>query len=156
MKINHAFGLRENKPNQTQFQRQKNAAALSKAGAIQRAVTKSSQYYKNDDWDLVDALKHNKVKIEDVKAKDLPENMLEMTVEERKAYVEIKGKQRAEIQQRIQELDAQRKEYVAKEMKKRQKQGNTLGSAIIQAISEQARGKNFKFQPPEQSPKNVN
>ncbi len=26
--MKHAFGLRENKPNQTQFQRQKNAAAL--------------------------------------------------------------------------------------------------------------------------------
>ena len=28
MKMNHAFRLRQNKPNQTQFQRQKNAAAF--------------------------------------------------------------------------------------------------------------------------------
>lgn len=150
-----AYGLEGNLAQERQREQDKNAAAISKTGSIQRAVTKSSRYYKNDDWDLVDALNNNKVKLEEVKVKDLPENMRKMSVEERKAYVEIKVKQRAEMQQRIQELNTQRKEYVAKEMKKRQKQGNTLGSAIIQAISEQAKGKNFKFQSPEQPPKNA-
>jgi hypothetical protein len=68
-----------------------------------------------------------------------------MTAEERKAYIETQAKQRAEIQGKIQLLNEQRKKYVAVEMKKRQKQGDTLGSAIILAIREQAKKKSFTF-----------
>jgi len=77
-----------------------------------------------------------------------------MTIEEKKAYVEAKTKQRAEIQKRIQRLNDQRKKYVAEKMKKRQKEGNTLGSAITQAIRAQAMKKNFEFESGEQSSKN--
>lgn len=131
------------------------ALSLSKEAAIQRAATKASLYYRNDHWDLVDALANDKVKLEDVEAKDLPENMRKMTVKERKAYVEAKKAGRARIQQKIQELNDQRKKYVAAEMKKQQKPGETLGSAITQAVREQAKKKNFKFEPPKKSPKNV-
>jgi hypothetical protein len=78
-----------------------------------------------------------------------------MTVEERKAYIETQAKQRAEIQGKIQLLNEQRKKYVAVEIKKRQNQGDTLGSAIIAAIREQAKKKNFAFESPKNSSKNA-
>ena len=144
-----AYGMRGSIARQRQAEQDKNAAAASKEAMLQRAVSKSSLHYKNDGWDLVDALEHKTVKFEDIKAEDLPENMCKMTVEERKAYIETKAKQRTEVQQKIQQLNEQRKKYVAEQMKKRHSQSNTLGAAIIQAVSEQARKKNFKFQPPE-------
>jgi hypothetical protein len=123
-----------------------NAAAASPRAAAGRAVTKASSNYRNESWDLVDALRTKEVKLEDVKEKDLPEKLREMNPEERKSYIEGKAKQRKEIQQRIQELEKQRKAYVAEAMKKRQGQGNTLGSAAIKAVREQAKKRNFTFE----------
>jgi len=150
-----AYGLRGDVARERQSAQDQNAASASKEAAVQRAVTKSSFNYRNEAWDLVDALAANKVKLEDIKTDDLPENMQNMTPEERKAYVEAQAKQRAEIQNRIQQLNQQRKKYVAEEMKKRQKEGDTLSSAVIAAVREQAKKKNFGFESSEKSSKNV-
>jgi hypothetical protein len=50
-----------------------------------------------------------------------------------------------EVQAQIQQLNEQRRKFVAEEMKKRQAEGQTLGSAVKQAIHEQARKKSFTF-----------
>ena len=150
-----AYGLRGDAARERQSAQDQNAASASKEAAVQRAVTKSSFNYRNEAWDLVDALAANKVKLEDIKTDDLPEKMQTMAPEERKAYIEAQAKQRAEIQNRIQQLNQQRKKYVAEEMKKRQKEGNTLSSAVIAAVREQASKKNFGFESSEKSSKNV-
>ena len=144
-----AFGMEGRMLKQRQSKQDENAAVVSEEAAVQRAVAKSSFNYKNDSWDLVDALKNDKVKLEDVKEKDLPEEMQKMSAEERKAYVQAREKERTEIQQKIQQLNEQRRKYVAAEMKKRQGEDKTLGSAIIAAVREQAVKKNFDFQAPE-------
>jgi hypothetical protein len=140
------------------FERQKaqdsNAATASKQAALGRAMTKSSLHYRNESWDLVDAVNTNKIKLEDIKEEDLPEKMKKMDKEERKKYIEDQAKQRITIQQRIRELNEQRKKYVAEEMKKQQSQGDTLGSAVIKAIRDQAKEKNFSFESTEQPSKN--
>jgi len=132
-----------------------NAATASKEALVQRALAKSSFNYKNESWDLVDALKDNITKLEEIEAEELPENMQKMTPEERKAYVEAKTKERAEIQKRIQELNVLRHNYVAAEMKKRHGDADTLGKAIITAVREQAVRKNFSFEQPEASSSKV-
>ena len=132
-----------------------NASLVSKEALVQRALAKSSFNYRNEGWDLVDALKNDKAKLENIDTKDLPENLQKMTPEERKAYVEAKAKEREQIQKRIQELNVQRSNYVAAEMKKHHGDANTLGAAIIMAVRDQAVGKNFSFERPEVSPKNV-
>jgi len=150
-----AYGIKGKVAYERQSAQDHNASSASKEAALQRAVTKASFNYRNDAWDLVDALKNDKVKLEDVKDEDLPENMRKMSVEERKAYVEGKLKERARIQQKIQQLNDQRKKYVAAEMKKLQPKDKTLGSAMIQAVREQAEKRNFKFESPEKPSKNV-
>ena len=132
-----------------------NAAAVSKEATLQRAVTKSSPYYRNELWDLVDAVNSNKIKLEDIKEEDLPEKMKKMNKAERKNYIDDQAKQRVTIQQRIRELNEQRKKYVAEEMKKMQKQGDTLGSAVIKAVRDQAKKKNFSFESTGQPSKNT-
>ncbi len=131
----------------------KNATVLSAEAAVQRAVAKSSANYVNAGWDLVDAVNNNKVKIEELKDIELPENMQTMSESERKEYVIQQSKKRAEIQEQIQKLNAERKKYVAAEMKKLQKEGDTLGSAVIETIRKQAKSKNFEFERPQEEPK---
>lgn len=149
-----AYGRGGNVALERQSRQDRNAAGASPEAARQRAVTKSSLYYRNEAWDLIDAIGANKVKLEDVKEEDLPEKLRKMSREERKKYIEAKARQRAEIQQRIQELSEQRKKYVAEEMKKQQKQANTLGSAVIKAVRDQAKKKNFTFESSEKPSKN--
>jgi hypothetical protein len=52
-----------------QFAQDRNATNASKEAAVQRAVTKSSRYYQNDNWDLVDALNNNTIQLENLKPK---------------------------------------------------------------------------------------
>jgi len=149
-----AYGRQGNLALERQSMQDRNAAVASPRASASRAVTKSSSHYRNESWDLVDALRTKKVKLEDVKKEDLPEKLREMSAEERRTYIEGKAKKRGEIQQRIQELEQQRKKYVAEEMKKRQGKGNTLGSAILKAIRDQAMKKNYTFESPEGPSKN--
>lgn len=150
-----AFGVAGRIASERQAAQDYNASLVSQEAVMQRALAKSSFNYRNESWDLVDALKENEAKLEDIETKDLPENMQKMTVEERKVYVKAKTKERAQIQKRIQELNVQRRNYVAAEMKKQHKNANTLGSAIIMAVRDQAVRKNFSFAQPQTSSKNV-
>jgi hypothetical protein len=150
-----AFGKRGKTDSRRQVAQDHNAANASRQAAVQRAVTKSSLYYRNDNWDLVDALNNNTVELESIKAEDLPEEMKDMTTEQRQAYVQTRQKERTEIQKKIQKLNAQRSKYVADEMKKLQGRQNTLGSAVIQAVRDQAVKRNFKFQEREEPPKDT-
>jgi hypothetical protein len=122
-----------------------NAARNSPSAAVQRAVTKSSFNYLNTSWDLVDAVQAKQVDIQNVKAEDLPQDMQKLNAEQRTAYVNAKARERTEIQTRIQQLNVRRNEYVAREAGKQQ--GGTLGTAIQQAIHEQAAKKNYTFKP---------
>jgi len=122
-----------------------NAAVLSKEAAVQRVLAKSSSNYSNASWDLVDAVKQNQVKLEEISKDQLPEPMKSMTVKERNAYVQARAAERAKIQASIQQLNGQRQAFLA-QAQKSQKTGNqTLGSAIILAIREQAQEKAFVF-----------
>jgi len=132
-----------------QSEQDRSASSLSAEASIQRSVAKSSLNYRNEHWDLVDAYTKDGDKLRELKEEQLPENMRKMTDKEKKAYVEAKAKERTEIQKKIQSLNELRKKYVAAEMKKQQAAGEkTLGSAVIQAVREQAKKKNFKFEQP--------
>ena len=137
-----------------QAQQDKNAASASKSAEVGRAVTKASVNYNNSTWDLVDAVTREELNLDELNEEDLPEEMRQMKAEERHAYVTAKAKERAKISQKIQQLNQQRKEYVAEQMKKLQPGRDTLGSAVIQAIRRQAGKRNFEFKPPEPPEKN--
>ncbi|MBI1375310.1 MAG: VWA domain-containing protein [Phycisphaera sp.] len=125
-----------------------NAEAAAPAAAVERAVTKSSAYYRNSGWDLVDALKDGRVKLADVAEKDLPENLRKMNNEQRAAWVAEQGKKRAEIQKKIAELGAARDRFVGEKRKElaEAKGEQTLDAALIQAIRETAAKKGYQFE----------
>lgn len=123
-----------------------NAAKNASAGAnLQRAVTKANAQYVNANWDLVDAVENDKVDLKEVEKKKLPEKMRNMSVKERKASVEKNARQRAEIEKKIKNLNAERKKYVAKKRREKRESGEkTLGEALSGALLKQAETKGFK------------
>ena len=150
-----AYGIEGRKSYERQATQDLNAAGISKEAVMQRALSKSSFNYRNGKWDLVDALKDENIKLEDIEARDLPEDMQKMTLRERKAYVESRSEERQQIQKKIQMLNVQRNSFLAAEMTKLHENNDTLGSAIVKAVREQAVNKKFSFEQPKIQPTSV-
>jgi hypothetical protein len=140
-----AFGDYGREKKELQAEQDANSMSLSPEVMVQRSVTKSGGQYKNSAWDLVDAKKEGKVKVEELKDEELPENMKKMTVQERKDYLNKMEKEREQIQTRINKLDDERSKYVAQKMLENKKD-NTLDAVMIKTIREQAKQKNYKFE----------
>jgi hypothetical protein len=111
-----------------------------------RQVAKSTAYYTNAGWDLVDAKKEGQVDLDKIPAKDLPPEMQKMTPAQRKAHVDNAAKKRTEIQTKIQKLDTERKKFIAAEMKKKTPGANTLDAAIVASARVAGEKKGYKFQ----------
>ena len=82
--------------------------------------------------------------VEDLEEEQLPEEMKNMTIEERKAYVEEKAKEREKIQKRINELGEERRKYIADKLA--DGEDYTLDAAMLKVIREQAEDKNYSFE----------
>jgi hypothetical protein len=149
-----AYGSRGVIGLQNQVAQDRNAASVSQRTASARAATKASSNYRNSEWDLVDALKENKVNLKDIKREGLPENMQSMSLEQRQTYIDTQATERLTIQKRIQELNTQREAFIQAELKKQTSGQNadTLGSAMNSTIRKQAMQKNFSFEQPTPAP----
>ena len=119
--------------------------SLGAGNFAKRARSKASGYYKNSSWDLVDADKESEVDLAKVKKEDLPEEMREMTVGERKAYVDGKGKERVELQKQIAELSVKRDDFVAKQRADLAGNESTLGDQVRETVRDQAVELGFEF-----------
>ncbi|MHB8879633.1 MAG: vWA domain-containing protein [Myxococcaceae bacterium] len=124
-----------------------NAMGASAGVASQRAVSKASAFYDNSGWDLVDATKKGKAKVEEMKEAELPAELKNLKPAERQAFVDAKAKEREEIQKKITTLNAERTRFVAAEAKKASEsgKGDSLDSAMIKAAESQAAKNNFTF-----------
>lgn len=122
-------------------------AAKAKGNAIQqRALTKASANYWNANWDLVDACKVEGFQWEKLKAEDLPEAMKDMSIEERKAYVAEKQKERTAIQEKIRDLNEERQKFVQAKLKEQGESNDTLDRVVVDTVREQAQGKGYQFE----------
>lgn len=138
-----AYGRVGSKKMEMQSRQDDNAKGYSEANAVSRTVSKSSHLYKNASWDLVDAVEMEEVAVEDLKQSDLPEQLKGKSNKEIEKYVESKRKERKDIQDKIQQLNTKRKQYIAQQKDK--KEGNGLENAMIKAIKNQAKRKNYKW-----------
>ena len=114
---------------------------------MQRAVTKGSVNYSNTSWDLVDACKQKDFDITKVKKEDLPKELQDMTMEQRKEYVTKKQKEREAIQAKILELNKKRIAYVTQKRKEMaEKEGKTtLDEVVASTVRAQAEKKGYAF-----------
>jgi hypothetical protein len=121
-----------------------NAGSYGMANKVERAVSKSSHAYINSSWDLVDASKEDESVIAATPPAQLPEEMRGMSAEQRKDYVAHKAGERQKIQSEIQELNKKRQAYIAAHTKPEDEKA-MLDGAMIKAIREKAREKNFEW-----------
>ena len=130
-----------------QWEQDANAATMNKAAAASRAQTKAGYFYSSS-WDLVDALRNEQIKLEEIAEEELPETMQTMTLDARIAHVEEMGTERAKIQKEIDELNAKRQKFVTAEQMRQQASGTNQFDLIIRnAIRQQAMSRGFSFEP---------
>jgi len=124
-----------------------NAGAVSPSVLVSRSISKGNAFYCNDSWDLVDAIKNGKCKLDEVKDEDLPPDLRKLDKAGRKVKVDEAARQREQIQAKILKLNNEREHYLAGERKKRQgAREDSLDRAIVKAIRDQATRHNFKFE----------
>lgn len=143
------FGTRGRKSMARQKKQDTNAKSVSPSSMAERAVFKSSAAYSNTGWDLVDAEEKGQVKLEEMKADQLPADMKKMNTKERKKHLNTMKENRKKIQAKIQKLNQDRNKYIAKKKKEQAASGSgkdTLDSAMIKAVTTQAKTKNFQFE----------
>ena len=116
-----------------------NAFASSPSVLVSRSISKGNPFYCNDAWDLVDAIKNGKCKLDEVKEEELPADLRKLDRAARKAKVEDAAKQRTAIQTQILTLNKQRDAFLAAERGKQPgAKDDTLNQAIVKAIRDQA------------------
>lgn len=125
-----------------QAEQDSNASQYGQANAVKRAVSKSSHFYKNSSWDLVDAVAEDQMELEEVAVESLPKELQGKTTKEIEAFVEAKRKERANIQKEITQLNKKRLEYVSK---KQNASDNEFRSALLDAIKKQAIKKEYSW-----------
>jgi hypothetical protein len=142
-----AYGSKGMEKKERQAVQDANAAVYSQANVAERAVSKSSKAYKNDDWDAVDAFKENEQELSKLKDEELPAEMKGMNTAQRKDFIDKKAKEREALQSNIREVNEKREKYIADERKKQSGESkNTLDEAMLGAVREQATKKNYKFE----------
>jgi hypothetical protein len=138
---------KENQARQDANAAGRGAPAAPAATAAERAVAKAGAVYHNSSWDLVDASKDKAFKIEEVKNEDLPKEMQGMTLEQKKAHIAQKAKEREELQKKINELGKKRQEFIAAEIKaKGLTQDKAFDEAVRKAVREQAEKRGLQFE----------
>ena len=118
------------------------AEDYSSANAVSRTVSKSSHLYKNSSWDLVDAVVMEEVDVEKLNDEVLPIELKGKSPNEIKAFVKKKYAERKVIQDKIQELNLKRRQFVADTQNE---EVNGLENAMINAIKSQAKKKNYQW-----------
>jgi len=144
-----AYGKKEQREQGAARQKAQDAnAAKSAPGAsANRAIAKASVHYRNSAWDLLDAMKDGKVKLEDLKEDELPDELKKLKPEERQAYLDKKAQERKQIQEKVQKLSKERDKYLAAQRKKLAAKGdNTLDAAIVESVRKQADRMDFEFE----------
>jgi len=140
-----AFGERGDKGKLRQKAADSSAKKLSGGSAADRAQSKASALYRNS-WCLADNFKRGSIKLEDVKQEDLPKELRGKTVDELRAFLELKIEERARIQSQITEMHVQRQTWIAAELKRQGADDDkSFDAAVRKALRVQAEAKGYEF-----------
>lgn len=122
------------------------SAKLSPKVALERAQLKSKKSYRNDNWDVVDAIEKNGKFLEQVADDKLPTELRGKTLAEKQKIVADNAAKRAELKAKIAKLEAERTTFLAAE---RAKQTSTaapsLDTELMKTTKKVATKKGYKF-----------
>lgn len=139
------FGAQGQLKKESQVMQDYNAEKYGKANKVKRSVSKSSSFYNNAKWDLVDAVAEDEEMVAEITTEALPEEMKTMDAKERKEYVVKKAEERKAVQTQINTLNVNRKKFVADKQKDTSNEG-MLDKAMLEAVKKQASKKGLKFE----------
>jgi hypothetical protein len=126
-----------------------NASEAAPSVAAGRAATKSSGFYRNSTFDLLDAIEEGKVKLKSLKEDELPPELKKLSPEKRDEYLAQKKKERLTVQSEIKKLNKQRTQHLA-ELTEATPDGETqFDDAVLKTVRTQAKARNFEYATPE-------
>jgi Mg-chelatase subunit ChlD len=97
-------------------------------------------------YDLLDAIKARTIKLEDVKAEDLPAEMQKMTLEQRKAHLEKIEKEREKLRKEAVELDKKRSDFIQKKLAEDKKGAkDSFDNQVLEMLRKQAKKSNIGY-----------
>ncbi len=119
------------------------AMDVQEAVAVKRTVSKSSQFYNNAEWDLVDASSRKDFDLAKIKKETLPASLRGKSEGQIQEFLAEKKAERQRVQKEIQQANAKREEYLAKQEKN---ETGELEQAMLKAIKKQAAQKNMYWE----------
>ncbi len=122
-----------------------NAGKVSSDAAAARAVCKSTGNYQCG-WDLVDGTRSGEIKLDAVKADDLPVELRKMTKAELAKHLDTKWTERTALQKQVADFGAQRQTFVNAELQKSALDPSKSFDVVLRnAIRTQARAIGLQF-----------
>ncbi len=113
------------------------AGNLAPAAAAERALF-NARKGQNASYDLVDAVKNNRVKLEDLKKDELPAEMQKMNVKEQKEHLEKLDGKREELRKEALKLDKDRTDFINKKVSEDTKK-SAFDGQVLEILRKQAK-----------------
>jgi len=98
-------------------------------------------------YDLLDSIKDGKVKLENLKKDELPEELRKMSLKEQREHLDKLDKKRQTLLKKAGELDRRRGDFIAKKLAADQKgrARDSFDNQVLQIIQRQARRVNIEY-----------
>jgi Mg-chelatase subunit ChlD len=98
-------------------------------------------------YDLLQQVKDGKVKLEEVKKDELPDELKGKSLDEQKAHLEKLDKQRCELQKQAIELDQKRSKFIAEKQKENEKNRarDSFDQNVMRILQRQATRANIEY-----------
>jgi Mg-chelatase subunit ChlD len=140
-----AYGKRELR--EEGAKKAKAAAGLAPAAAAERAGF-AGRSGKAASYDLLDSIKDGKVKLDDLKKDELPDELQKLTPTERKAYLEKLDKTRQELFKKAADLNKRRGEFIAKKLAEdtKSRARDSFDNQVLRVIQRQATRVNIRYE----------
>ncbi len=139
------YGKEGSSKKENQEVQDRNAEYYGKGNKTERVLSKTSSFYSNSSWDLVDASNQKDFDITKIKESEWPEELKGKTTTERQLIITQKNNEREEIKKQIGVYSIKRTEYIAT-IAKETGQTSSLDDAMLKAVTEQAKDKGFTIQ----------
>jgi len=140
-----AYGAEGRASVERQTKADSSSAKISPKVALERAQLKSKKAYRNDSWDLVDAVEKNGKFLEQASDDKLPTDLRGKPLAEKQAIVAAKAAKRAELKAQIAKLEAERTKFVEVEQATQAPAGKpSLESELMKSTKRVATKKGYK------------
>jgi Mg-chelatase subunit ChlD len=148
--LNHtyvAYGIEGGRMVAAQEANDRDAESRAPASAAERAASKAGGLYRNESWDLVDAVNNKNVDLDKLKPSDLPEDLKTMDTKQQREYLEQKSRERQQLQAKIQDLSKRRDAYVDGKLKASgKKTADGFDAQVLNTLKEQGQKKGITFE----------